>query len=195
MGINWIFICGGIIIIVILIMVLWDREYESPRVTAGKEGEKEAARIIKQVLKEDDILLANICINHEGKSTELDNVIINSRGVFIIEVKNYSGTLIGQEEDYEWTKYKVSRGGNVYEKQVRNPIKQVKRQVYILSRLLKYYGINVWIDGYVLILNSDSHIHSDVVLESFEEIDWAIHRQSRNSLNKRAVIAIAEIFM
>ncbi len=26
---------------------------------------------------------------------------------------------------------KVSRGGNVYEKQVRNPIKQVKRQVYI----------------------------------------------------------------
>lgn len=195
MDINWLFICIGIIVVIAILSIVWNRDYESPRVTAGKQGEREATEIIKQVLQEDDILLNNICISHEEKSTELDNVIINSNGIFIIEVKNYSGTLIGREEDYEWTKYKISRGGNVYEKQVRNPMKQVKRQVYILSQLLKYYGINVWIDGYVLILNSDSHIHSDIILESLEDIDWAIHKQSRNSLNKKAVIAVKEILM
>ena len=186
---------GSISFLVIIIAVLFYKTYEVPRVRAGKQGEKAATEIIKQVLQEDDILLTNICVNYKEKATELDNVIINCRGVFIIEVKNYSGTLIGEEDDYEWTKYKVSRGGKIYEKQVRNPIKQVKRQVFILARFLKYYGFHVWVDGYVLLLNNNSPVHNDMVLKSFEEIDQALHRQSHNSLNNDTVIALKELLL
>lgn len=186
---------GSIAFCIILIAVLFYKTYEPPRVRAGKQGEKEATEIIKQVLQEDDILLTNVCVKYGEKEAELDNVIINSKGVFIIEVKNYSGTLIGGEEDYEWTKYKVSRGGNIYEKQVRNPIKQVKRQVYILARFLKCCGIHVWVDGYVLLLNHNSPVHSDMILESFGEIDRALHRQSQNSLNRDTVIAIKKTLL
>ena len=193
-----IFIFWGIAVFSVLILilwVLWDKGYESPRVRAGKEGEKEATEIIKRVLRENDILLTNVRIQYKEKETELDNVIINNRGVFIIEVKNYSGVLIGGENDYEWTKYKVSRGGNTYEKQVRNPIKQVKRQVYILSRFLKYFVINVWFDGYVLLLNRNGPVDSSLILESYEQINEAIHKRQQKEMNKKTVLAIKELLM
>ncbi len=185
----------GAFMLSLILVIVWNKFYESPEVRAGKQGEKEAVRIIEQVLQEGDILLSNICVHYKEKETELDNVIINSRGVFIIEVKNYSGVLIGGEDDYEWTKYKISRGLKVYEKQVRNPMKQVKRQVYILSRYLKCYGIRVWIDGYVLLLNNNSPIHNNMILESSKAIDRAIHRRSRNALNKKTVAEIKELLM
>ena len=189
----FIFIWIGCIAFLVIIAVLFYKTYEAPGVRAGKRGEKEAAEIIKQVLQKEDILLMNVCVKYKEKATELDNVIINRRGVFIIEVKNYSGTLTGKEDDYEWTKYKVSRGGNIYEKQVRNPIKQVRRQVYILARFLKYSGIRVWVEGYVLLLNNNSPVHNDMVLESFEGIDQALHGRTHNSLNSGAVAAIKEL--
>lgn len=197
-----IFICICIGITALFLFIVSNNNYldmqesepdETSMARAGRRGERKAEEIIKQILYEDDILLTNICISYGEREAELDNVIINNRGVFVIEVKNYSGTLIGGEDDYEWKKYKISKGGNIYEKQVRNPIKQVKRQVYILSQFMKYYGINVWIDGYVMLLNRNSPIQSDLILESLEEIDRAIHKKSRNSLNKKTVAAIKEL--
>lgn len=161
----------------------WFREI--PVRKAGKVGELAAQEIIREVLRENDILLSNICISYEGKETELDNVVITDKGVFIIEVKNYSGRLVGKEDDFEWKKYKLSAGGNVYEKNVKNPIKQVKRQVYILSHYLKSQGIDIWVEGYALLLENNSPVHGECVLESRKEIGTVIHRQGRNHLSKR----------
>ena len=90
------------------------------------------------MLKEKDLLFSNVSIEIEGKRTELDHIIVNNRGIFIIEVKNYSGSLMGTDNDYEWVKTKISSSGNSYTKIVKNPIKQVNRQVYLLAQFLKY---------------------------------------------------------
>lgn len=58
-------------------------------------------------------------------------MVINRYGVFIIEVKNYKGELVGNGDDYEWKKYKTTGAGNTYEKTVKNPIRQVKRQIHM----------------------------------------------------------------
>lgn len=194
-GIFILMIIGLIIFILIAVLSLRNRDYESPIAWAGKQGEREAAEIIKEILQENDILLTNVYICHDGKETELDNVIINNNGIFIIEVKNYSGTLVGEENDYEWTKYKISSGGNTYIKQVRNPVRQVKRQVYILSQYLKYYNIRAWIDGYVLLLNHNSPLYSSMILESQEEIDHVIHERPYNLLNQKTVHAVKELLL
>ena len=191
----FIFLSVVVFLVIIILVILWGAAYGTPKVRAGRQGEKRATEIIKRVLYEDDILLTNICIVCKGKETELDNVIINRKGVFIIEVKNYSGELVGEEDDYEWTKYKVSRGGNTYIKQVRNPIKQVRRQVYILAGFLKHYGIRVWVEGYVLLLNNNSPVHNGIILESSEEIDHAIHGKSKNSLNRETVTKIKKLLL
>ena len=160
---------------------------------AGTYGERVAQRLVEGVLHEDDRLVTNVQIEFDGKPAEMDCVVVNKYGVFIIEVKNYSGCIVGGEEDYEWLKYKTSRGGNTYEKTVKNPIKQVKRQVWILARYLDYYGMGAWVEGYSILLQGNSPVESPYILNSAEEIDRAIHTPSRKMLDAATVEGIAEL--
>ena len=70
---------------------------ETPEKKAGRLGERFATGIIREILQEEDLLFTNVPVFADGKQTELDNVIINPNGVFIIEVKNLHGTLYGDE--------------------------------------------------------------------------------------------------
>lgn len=151
---------------------------ESPEKSAGRLGERIAGRVIREILDPEDILLTNVKISAERKQTELDNVVINSDGVFIIEVKNYSGILIGEEDDFEWIKNKTTYAGNFYQKTVKNPIGQMKRQIYILSKYLKERHIDVWIEGYVFLIERNSPVDSPYILKTQKDIDTALHTGS-----------------
>ena len=183
-----------IIIIIILIAFLrGDIFIEPPEKRAGRLGEEYVASVIKEILNKDDILLTNIEITIDGKTTEIDNIIINKNGIFIIEVKNYSGQLSGEVDDYEWSKTKVTEIGNQYQKVVKNPIKQVKRQEYFLSRLLKQHGIWIWIRGYVFFVEENSPINNERVLATRKDIDVAIHSKSMNYLDKKTIEMIENL--
>lgn len=160
---------------------------------AGRRGERAAADAIRSVLREGDFLLTNVQISFDGRPAELDNVIVNTRGVFIIEVKNYKGLLQGNEEDYEWDKYKDDGYGNTFQKRVKNPIKQVKRQIFLLAQHLKYYGFNVWVEGYALLIQGNSPVKSPFVLEIPADIDRVIHTANRNHLTKHEVEEIVKL--
>lgn len=53
--------------------------------------------------------------------------------------------------------------GNTFEKNVKNPIKQVKRQTYILAKYLEYYGPRVWVEGYAFLVNGNSPVNSSYI--------------------------------
>lgn len=76
--------------------------FEDSKRTAGKYGELRATSVIKSVLRDDDSLFSNVSIIYEDRPAELDCVVVNRYGVFIIEVKNYAGYIVGKENDYEW---------------------------------------------------------------------------------------------
>lgn len=61
---------------------------------------------------------------------------------------------------------------------MKNPIKQVKRQVYILSKFLAARGFRIWIDGYVFFVRNNSPVTSEYVLHDEEEIESTIHKGS-----------------
>ena len=166
---------------------------EPPEKRAGRQGEIAAANMIRSVLREGDRLLTNVFVSFEGKPAELDNVIINKYGVFIIEVKNYKGRLYGQEDDYEWKKYKDDSYGNTFERDVKNPIKQVRRQIYILAKHLRDYGADVWVEGYVFFVQGSSPVNIPCVLKNRAEIDRAIHTFGRNRLTGQQVEEIGNI--
>ena len=166
---------------------------EPPQRRAGRRGEQYATMRIQSVLREEDALFTNVSISYEGRSAELDNVIVNKYGVFVIEVKNYSGHLSGSEDDYEWTKVHISDAGNPYYKTVKNPIKQVKREVYILAKYLDYYGVSVWVDGYAMILGASSPMDSEYILSSVADIDRAIHTPRKQRLNATTVDAVKRL--
>ncbi len=155
---------------------------ESDVKRAGRRGEQFATQIIKETLNEKEVLLTNLKLSFDGKETELDNVIINNRGIFIIEVKNYGGELVGDADDYEWIQSKITDAGHFYQKSVKNPIKQVKRQIYILAEYLKQYDIDVWVEGYVFFVNMNSPVENNIVLKTQKDINEVIHFRRNNKI-------------
>lgn len=180
-------LCSGIILTVLLLVIARFGKfiYEPPEKKAGRHGERIATEVIKEVLNERDVLLTNVEILCNGRRAELDNVVINDRGVFIIEVKNFIGELFGEEDDAEWMKFKTSYSGEVFQKNVRNPIKQVKRQIYLLSQKLENHGVKLWIGGYVFLVEGNSPVKSDFILETRKDIERAIHQPTRNKMEGR----------
>ena len=144
-----------------------------------------AVEIISRVLGEGDHLLTNIEITYDGRRAEMDCIVVNKFGAFIFEVKNYSGQLVGDEDDYEWQKIKITDTGNMYAKQVKNPIRQLKRQVYLLAHYLQSHRIRVWVDGYVILLHQNSPVDSGYVISSLSDIDRAVHTEGKNRLRPK----------
>ncbi len=94
---------------------------------------------------------------------------------------------------FEWIKNKITSAGYFYQKKVKNPIRQVKRQVYILSTYLRQYGIDTWIMGYVFLVERNSPVESDHVLESQRDIDDVIHFGTNNNLTIAQKNSIVEL--
>lgn len=180
-----------------VIFIKWlsslDWTFESASRRAGRYGEEIAAEIIRRVLKEDDCLLTNIGITYDGRQAEMDCIVVNRFGVFVFEVKNYSGQLMGDEDDYEWQKIKITDAGNMYAKQVKNPIRQLKRQVYLLAHYFQAHRIRVWVDGYVILLHQNSPVDSRYVISSLSDIDRAVHTEGKNHLRSKEIEQIVTL--
>ncbi len=162
-------------LIIILVAILRPTHAETPEKRAGRIGEEFASTLIKEILTDDDVLLTNVPVHVYDKQTELDNLVVNSHGLFIIEVKNYDGQLIGEEEDIEWIKTSIYPAGGFKQTAVKNPIAQVKRQIFILSQVLKAHYIDVGIDGYVFLTERNSPVDSPLILDTQADMDRAIH--------------------
>lgn len=181
------------VIILFIILLLSLSNGEDQKRIAGKEGELQAKKILNHYLNENDLLLNNVNISIHGRNTELDYVVINNNGVFIFEVKNFSGKLVGNEDDQYWNKYKISRGNKEYIKEIRNPIKQLKREIYLLKEYLKYYGVDLWIEGYVLFVNMNSPVESEYTVNDKSEIDDILHLRRNQVFTKNQIEKIISI--
>ena len=192
----------AIIVLIIVIAVAayvnaWAQSDEAGEFSAREEaerlGEDVVERDIRSVLRTGDEMFRNVKIDVGGSEREFDFIIANENGVFVIETKNYSGILTGTESDYNWGKYRVSRGGNVYFKEARNPIAQAESQSGFLGRYLRSLGIRVWVEGYAAILGADSPVESERVMKNAGDVDRVIHTPGRHRLDPADVEKIKRI--
>ena len=96
----------------------------------GKIGEKIVADILEQIPGNKKII-NNIMINDNGKSRQIDHIFINNKGVFVIETKNYSGSVYGKETSNEWTQFLNNEKYNF-----TNPIFQNYAHKQIVSKII-----------------------------------------------------------
>ncbi len=157
---------------------------EPPEREMGRQGERFATGLIREILTTEDQLLTNVYLSVRGKETELDNVIINDYGVTIIEVKNYIGEIAGDVEDYEWLITSTSAMGYFSQKMVKNPIVQVRRQIKIVSALLEENGIHAPIRGYTFLVAGNAPVDSPEILHTQSDIGQAIHREWEERISK-----------
>lgn len=97
-------------------------------------------------------------LNIDGKTCQIDHIVINERGIFVIETKNYSGKIYGNEKQLKWKEY-LAYGNAEYE--FYNPVKQNATHIYNLRKIL---GNKYKINSIVVFIDADiSHVQSDIV--------------------------------
>ena len=100
--------------------------------SSGEYGEKCVADILARLPVEEYKIFNDVYIQHNGMSVQIDHLAISKYGVFVIETKNYNGTIFGYEDSDNWTQY---LGNNKY--LFKNPIKQNKFHVLAVKNALR----------------------------------------------------------
>ena len=75
----------------------------------------------------------NCMFQQDNKTIQIDHILISHKGVIVIETKNYSGRIYGNDSQKEWTQ--VLQYGNVKNK-FYNPVKQNASHCYFIKSLI-----------------------------------------------------------
>jgi len=98
----------------------------------GKVGEKVVARMLGTLPRDKYIVMDDVTVPTPRGSNQIDHLIVSVYGIFVLETKNYTGWIYGNENSEYWTQ-------NIYgnKNQLYNPIFQNAGHVRALKRVLK----------------------------------------------------------
>ena len=84
----------------------------------GKVGENKVARILNSLPREYKVV-NNVIIPNQRGTSQIDHIVLSPYGIFVIETKNYSGWIFGNEQSEKWKQtFKTTQGNYFY-----NPLK------------------------------------------------------------------------
>ena len=144
-----------IIFIVILVVIIANLGQYSEQVRTekreaeteyiGRVGEETTEAIVSRI-KECEYILTNLYIpTAKGGSTEIDLVAFTNRGLLVLETKNYSGTIHGDEDSDQWFASVYTQNNYFH-----NPLKQNATHTKYLDKAV---AVNIPI--YSIIVFSD----------------------------------------
>lgn len=88
-----------ILIVLLAILIIY---LKSPR-ARGKRGENMVKWVIGNTIENQQYIINNLIIKNGEKTSQIDHIVINPHGVFVIETKNISGKIYGSEKQLKWT--------------------------------------------------------------------------------------------
>lgn len=150
----------------------------------GKEGEKKVEYALKWLPKEyavidrgeDGIQLQCLAVSNEKQ--EIDHIVISSKGVFLIETKNYAGKII-IDANGNWIREKEDGK----QRGIPNPVQQLGRHHLIVQEIL---GIEDVFDV-ICIANEGSVIEGvencPIAIVKFDMLAFYIQQYENNSGN------------
>lgn len=119
------------LIVALKVYLIWTN---NPKLK-GMRGEKIVASRLKAGLPPEYKLLNDIYLPlSDGTTTQIDHIVVSQYGIFVVETKNYSGWLFGDEKSTVWTQ-------SLYQKKrtFQNPLRQNYLHICTLADAL---GIN-----------------------------------------------------
>lgn len=112
--------------------------YQNNANIVGRKGENQVSRTLMLNQYMSHIYgeaFDDICFEVGSGSAEIDCLYISTIGIFVIEVKTWSGYIKGQLNDSKWTQIKIY--GRTHEtKSLVNPLIQNKGHVNVIKNLL-----------------------------------------------------------
>ena len=182
-------LCGIIIIIGI--------KYGSKII--GWFGEHWTKQSLDVLDKNKYIVLNDIMISVNGKTHQIDHIVLSKYGIFVIETKQYNGYIKGSKYDKKWVRYIKGKEPIYY----TNPIRQNYGHVKAICELLnigenKVFNIvcipsnnvklNIEHDGELttgLTINDKITSYKDEIIDNVEELKEKIIIHNIVDKNKR----------
>ena len=170
----------------------------------GAKGEKKISRMADRAcLNTSAIPIKDLCLPWpDGKTAQIDELIIADSGIYVIEVKNYKGWIFGHENNQHWTQV-LSTGfrGESIKNRLYNPIRQNNSHIYCIKKNLKGYKGPI----HSLIIFSDEAEFKDVTVTSpdvyvlyqsdFHRVIHDIDSEYRGTLSRSEIDDINEKLM
>lgn len=128
---------------------------------SGIKGERSLYKIAKRLEGSCNVYL-NLPVRYKKNRSEIDMLVVSEKGVLVIEAKNHSGFISGNDTDQFWRQYKRYKDGRETCSEIENPVRQVNRQREILKNILKSEGVNLWI--YCAVYYSNPFVKLDLTL-------------------------------
>lgn len=139
----------------------------------GKYGEYLTSRIIEKSALKSHKQLVNVYLpkKNSNELTELDLIYLDRTGVYIIESKNYSGWIFGNEADQKWTQTMPNKKKFKF----YNPIRQNATHIRAIQ---KYLEVPIEVIHSVIVFSERCQ------LKSIKVTSENVHVLKRDSLKK-----------
>lgn len=98
----------------------------------GARGEYRVSQVLEKTPFEHKMIFNCYIPNRKGDKTELDIIMISKKGIFVVENKNYSGWIFGDEKSKNWCQTIYNTKNFFY-----NPVKQNRSHIKNLENMLK----------------------------------------------------------
>ncbi|VYT71099.1 NERD domain-containing protein [Clostridium tertium] len=126
----------NIVIIVTMVVISIIVVFKRRKVNDINLGEEEVNKVLSKLSGYK--LLSDIMIRKEDGTSQIDHILIGKKGIFVIETKDYSGTIRGEEYSKYWTQTINKRKNHFY-----NPIRQNYGHVKSVENLIKEKDIYI----------------------------------------------------
>lgn len=138
-----------------------------PEVSAEKEfgnfGESSTLLEIKKSLP-DALILQSICLNPDDAKGEIDYLLVYQDKVFIIELKTWEGCVYQEGDNFY--KDKVSKSGEVYQKEMKSPFRQIRGNICQIKQSFP----KIWFEPIVLFQNCDSLSITEEKIKWYDDV-------------------------
>ncbi len=118
-------------VIIVFAVVFLGIYLKSPTVV-GAAGERQVNALLSRKFTEPDyILIEDLTLPSGHGTTQVDHIILSRFGIFIVETKNMSGWIFGNENQVRWTQV-LHR----HKSQFQNPLRQNYHHLKVVQNLL-----------------------------------------------------------
>ena len=166
--------------------------YEDLSKKDGMAGEHYIASILQSCCHtQNEPVMNNVILfdTQTGRSSQIDHILICNRGIFIVETKDYSGLVFGNDQQRQWTQVLI-QGRRKRKIRFHSPVKQNATHCYLVKRILHQrfpiYGVVVFVQNNIQrvqsscicsSMNLSAYIHSHGVESALNEASMEEARQ------------------
>ena len=139
----------------LLVLIVYVYRLFKPKIK-GIIGEKTISVFLSRLDPTKYKVINDLMLKTEGKTSQIDHVIVSNYGIFVIETKNYKGWIIGVEHGEQWTQVIYKRKEKFY-----NPIRQNYGHIQALKQNLQEYQEMNYIPIIVFSINAELKVKTN----------------------------------